>query len=105
MVEQVADPSPKIEFAGEVVRRLREHAGLSLSELAERAGIDKSSLSKYENNQLAMSLRVVERIAEGLKTPPLVVIFECLKQRYPNLRGAKSKVAGLVEQLVTELTR
>lgn len=106
MVEQAAtDPSPKIELAGEVIRRFREKAGLSLSQLAERAGIEKSSLSKYENNQLAMSLPIVERIAEGLKTPPLLVIFECLKQRYPDLRRGKSKVATLVGQLVSELSK
>ena len=82
---------------------LREKAGLSLQQLSDRIGADKSSLSKYENNQLAMSMRTIERIAEGLNLAPLVVLLECLRHRYPALRSSKSKVGGLVQQLVTEL--
>ena len=100
-----SDLGPRIESAGEAVRALREQAGLSLRELAERLGWDKGRLSKYENNQLAMSLPVIEQIAEGLGRAPLVVLLHCLKHRYPALSRANSKVRSLVEQLVTELSK
>lgn len=103
MVERTTDSDFKIESTGDVVRAMREKAGLSLQQLADRIGADKSSLSKYENNQLAMSLRTIERIAEGLELAPLVVLFECLRHRYPMLRSSKSKVGGLVQDLVAEL--
>jgi len=99
------ETGPKIESAGAVIRRVREEVGFSLSELADRVGMDKSSLSKYENDQLSMSLPVLDRIAEGLGIPPLVLLFECLKHRYPMLRRSGSKIGGLVESLVSELTR
>jgi hypothetical protein len=52
-----------------------------------------------------MSVPVIDRIAEALGTPPLVVMLHCLKHRYPALRRANSKIGSLVEQLVTELSK
>lgn len=99
------DLLPKFDSAGEVVRALRERAGLSLSELADRVGVDKSSLSKYENNQLSVSFSVLERIAGGLGVSPLLVLMKCLKHRYPSLRRPNSKVGALVGELVSELVK
>jgi len=98
------DSDPKIESAGETIRALREEAGLNLTQLAERIGWDKGRLSKYETNQLAMSVSVIDRIAEGLGKPPLVVLLLCLKHRYPGLRTPDSRVGTLLQRLVNELS-
>ena len=84
---------------------MRERAGLSLSELADRVGVDKSSLSKYENNQLSMSFSVLERVSAGLGVSPLLVLVQCLRHRYPSLRRPNSKVGALVNELVSELVK
>lgn len=99
------DLGPKVDSAGEAVRTLREQAGLSLRDLAERTGWDKGRLSKYENNQLAMSLPVLDRIAQGLGMAPLVVLLHCLRHRYPALKRPNSEVGSLLQQLVDELSK
>lgn len=99
------NPSPKIDSAGQAIRNLREQTGLSLLDLATRLGWDKSRLSKYENDHLALSMPVIEEIAKALGVPPLVVVFDCLKQRYPALASPTSKKGRLVQQLVDELCR
>ena len=64
-----------------------------------------SSLSKYETDQLSMSLPVLDRIAEGLGIAPVALLLECLKHRYPNLSSPKSRVGVLMTKLVQELSR
>ena len=98
-----SDLGPKIESAGGAIRALREERSLSLTDLAAKLKWDKGRLSKYENNQLAMSLPVLDLIAKALDLPPLVVLLHCLKHRYPMLRRRDNRVAQLVEQIVHEL--
>jgi transcriptional regulator with XRE-family HTH domain len=51
---------------GERVRREREKAGLSLSQLAEAAGLSKAYLLKVESGTTNPSLRVLGQIADAL---------------------------------------
>ena len=44
--------------------RLRE--GLSLGEIAEKAGIDRGNLSKLENNVENVEINTLERVADAL---------------------------------------
>jgi transcriptional regulator with XRE-family HTH domain len=105
MAEPTTSPGrgPRIESAGAVIRAAREEQGLTLTDLAEKLGWDKGRLSKYENNQLAISSSVLELIGRALGIPPLVLQLRCLKHRYPLLRRRDSRVAVLVEQIVDEL--
>lgn len=55
---------------GPRVRALREARGLSLSELAQRAGISKAYLSQLENDPLKRpSAEIVWRLAQVLEVP------------------------------------
>lgn len=94
-----------IESAGDAIRSLREQANLTLQELADRVGWDKGRLSKYENNYRALSLPVIEAIAAALKLPAPVVVFHCLKRRYPGLANTRSKVGRLVQELTDALSK
>lgn len=51
--------------AGRLVRRAREEAGLSQSQLAERAGVTQSVVSVYESGRRQPSLPMLERLLEA----------------------------------------
>lgn len=48
---------------GHALRAMREGVELSLSDLAERAGTTKSTLSRFENGQRTVSADLLSRIA------------------------------------------
>ncbi|MED2971266.1 helix-turn-helix domain-containing protein [Fictibacillus sp. B-59209] len=55
---------------GELVKKYRKEKGLSLSSLAERAGIAKSYLSSLERNiQTNPSVQLLEKLAAVLDIP------------------------------------
>lgn len=55
-------------MVGERVKKYRKDAGMSLTELAEKAGVAKSYLSALERNiQTNPSIQFLEKIAEVLK--------------------------------------
>lgn len=55
---------------GERVQTIRKEKGLSLTELAERAGVAKSYLSALERNiQTNPSIQFLEKIANVLQVP------------------------------------
>ncbi|MBY0098300.1 helix-turn-helix domain-containing protein [Mesobacillus maritimus] len=55
---------------GERVKKLRQERKMSLSELAEQAGVAKSYLSSLERNlQTNPSIQFLEKIASVLKVP------------------------------------
>jgi transcriptional regulator with XRE-family HTH domain len=51
------------------IRRRREEAGLTLTELARRANLTKGTLSKIERGKGSPPISTVLRIAEGLGSP------------------------------------
>lgn len=80
---------------GEKVKRLRTEKGLSISELAERAGVAKSYLSSIERNiQSNPSIQFLEKIAAVLdisveslllETEPTETEQEELDEEWTNL--------------------
>jgi len=55
-------------MVGERVKKYRKEAGMSLTELAERAGVAKSYLSALERNiQTNPSIQFLEKIADVLQ--------------------------------------
>jgi transcriptional regulator with XRE-family HTH domain len=54
---------------GANVRRIRQAAELTLTALAERAGLTKSTLSKVETGQISSPISTFMRIAEALDVP------------------------------------
>lgn len=62
---------------GERVKKLRQEKKMSLSELAERAGVAKSYLSSLERNlQTNPSIQFLEKIASVLNIPVDHLIYE-----------------------------
>jgi transcriptional regulator with XRE-family HTH domain len=51
---------------GERLYRLRQQAGLTLTELAERTGVGSESISMYERGAKAPTLATLFRLAKGL---------------------------------------
>lgn len=62
------------EHVGELVRQLRGRAGLSRVALAERAGLDVSTLDRVEGGQANPTLFILLRIASGLDVPPETLV-------------------------------
>jgi transcriptional regulator with XRE-family HTH domain len=54
---------------GANIRQLRENAGLTLTTLAQRAELTKSTLSKIETGRVSSPISTLMRIATALKTP------------------------------------
>ena len=58
-----------VNHLGDVVRELREDAGLTLSQLARHAGVDLSSLSRLERHiHHTMTLDNMAKVAQALGT-------------------------------------
>ena len=93
----------KLHPAGSAIKSLREEKGVSLNALSKKIGWNKSQLSRYENNQIGITNEAIEKIAQGLELPPLYVLFNCLKQIYPDLSEPTHKAGKLIESLIKEL--
>jgi transcriptional regulator with XRE-family HTH domain len=53
-------------YLGNAIRDLRQRHGLTIAEVADRAGISRGMLSKIENAQTATSLDSLNRLAQAL---------------------------------------
>lgn len=53
-------------YLGNAIRDLRQRHGLTIAEVADRAGISRGMLSKIENAQTATSLDALHRLAQAL---------------------------------------
>lgn len=54
---------------GEKIRKAREEAGWTLSELADELGVSVSTLSRLETGERRMPYDLVEKIADVLEIP------------------------------------
>lgn len=90
----------KIPGIGIGLRLLRQKHGLSLSDLADRIGCDRTSLSKYENGHTAVTLDFLHSVAESLGESPEAVVLFCLNEHY-DLEGTKAW--NLMTKLVDEV--
>ncbi len=76
-------------MVGSAVRAARRRAGVSQSELAERAGTSQPSIARLEKGQVSPTVITLDRIARALGAD-LVIDFEPqAAQRYstPPARG------------------
>lgn len=60
---------------GKIVKKRRNHLGLSQDELANRANISKSFLSLIESGKREPSLTALSAIAGALEVPLNILIF------------------------------
>lgn len=80
----------RFENCGDVFHNLRDAAGLTLRALAENSGISYSKLAKIEKNEQAITLTMIEQIAEGLELPIEQIVLKCLQSRFPKLRNTEA---------------
>jgi transcriptional regulator with XRE-family HTH domain len=76
-----------IRGAGEVLARRRKAAELTLEALAQKAGLEKSQLAKYEANKVGVTDQRLAAIAAALGVPPAELAFECLVEIKPHIRS------------------
>jgi transcriptional regulator with XRE-family HTH domain len=60
---------------GVALKALREMAGLSQAELARKAGMGKSQVSKYERGQNLPNLASLRKILRAVKVEPLFFFY------------------------------
>jgi transcriptional regulator with XRE-family HTH domain len=65
---EIAEPTAGTleRYLGNAIRDLRQRHGLTIAEVADRAGISRGMLSKIENAQTATSLDTLHRLAQAL---------------------------------------
>jgi transcriptional regulator with XRE-family HTH domain len=95
----------KFDSLGDELRTIREECKIGLNELSEKLNWNKSRLSKYENNKLALTLDAIEQIAQGLGIPSPVIIIRFLKKLYPALSDPKNTESKLLDQLSESLLK
>ncbi len=80
----------KLLGIGPTLRRWRETVlGVSLSEFAASVGSDKGSISKYENDQLHVTLEKLDEWQSKLddsRYSSVHIITEYLSNRYPKFK-------------------
>lgn len=62
----LATPQALERYLGNAVRELRQRHGLTIADVANKAGISRGMLSKIENAQTATSLETLNRLAAAL---------------------------------------
>ncbi len=65
-----------VKIDGEKVRAIRERAFLSKRELAERAGLDRSTIGRIEDGITEVYPRTIRKIAEALSVDPASLVPE-----------------------------
>lgn len=79
---------------GDRIKKIREEKKMSMSELAEKAGVAKSYLSSIERNiQTNPSVQFLEKITDVLGVPVDTLLYD-----EPNLDNLDSEWLSIVEE-------
>ena len=65
-----------VKIDGQKVRAARERAFLSKSELAEQAGLDRSTVGRIEDGVTEVYPRTIRKLAEALSVDPASLVPE-----------------------------
>jgi transcriptional regulator with XRE-family HTH domain len=76
-----------IRGAGGVLARRRKAANLTLESLAQKSGLEKSQLAKYEANKVGITDQRLAKLAVALGVPQAELAFECLLEIKPHIRS------------------
>ncbi len=90
-----------LDLVGPRLRRVRKERGVTLTEVAERTGISKSTLSRLENGQRKPSLELLLPLAQAYRVP-LDDLVGAPEVGDPRIRLKPRKVNG---RTVLPLTR
>ncbi len=74
------------ESFGDYIKYKRENKGLTLKEVAQKAGISTAYLSKLENSKRKKpSLRIIKKLAYGLEVSVINLLLKSLKINQPEV--------------------
>ncbi|MUK42837.1 helix-turn-helix domain-containing protein [Aliivibrio fischeri] len=86
---------------GQTIKELRLLKGLSLAQVAQLSNIDKSYLSKIENNKRDPSITSLEKICIAIEVPLSILILMCDE----NKSGPFSTLTDELKELAREIIR
>jgi transcriptional regulator with XRE-family HTH domain len=84
--------------AGEIIAKQRKALGLSLEDVAQRMHLNKSTILRYEKNEVPLSDYAVGRFAEIFDVDAEALMRECLKKVLPGMQ--ESPLSKLLDQIV-----
>jgi transcriptional regulator with XRE-family HTH domain len=70
------------------LRQYRTQREIKMKDAAERMGINTSTLSRYESNDLPLSDRMVSKAARALRVKATELMFDCLAHIQPKLKNS-----------------
>jgi transcriptional regulator with XRE-family HTH domain len=73
-IRRMPKPQPK-QFRKTFIREWRKHRGLTLEQVAERAGMTPGNLSHLERGKQAYTQPALEALAEALNTSPASLLM------------------------------
>ncbi|HKV70035.1 MAG TPA: helix-turn-helix transcriptional regulator [Gemmatimonadales bacterium] len=88
---------------GSTIRRFRLAGGLSQAELARRADVSASFMSRLERDTREPTLGVLRRIAEQLQVPFGILLAAALGDVAPQEPGLQAALSNLVEAARAQL--
>lgn len=90
---------------GDIFKKRREELGLTLQDVAERADITRSYLSRLEANEREPSLSIAVALAEALEMPLAELIGERPKHAGTSRKRDTNKIARLLKAALDELQK
>lgn len=94
---------------GSIVRQLRERAGFTQAQLAEKAGMVDATISRIERGRLHPSAIVIGKLAAALNVATDDLIGRRLSLEAPSIRTSVAKLLAVVDGLddgqVDDVTR
>ncbi|PTH38411.1 MULTISPECIES: helix-turn-helix domain-containing protein [Staphylococcus] len=73
---------------GKLVKSLRAKKGMSISEFADAIGVNKSTVSRYENGSRKIPMEDIAKFASVLGVKPDYLLLKEQKQEEPQHRAA-----------------
>lgn len=97
--------NPDLVETGEKIRALRESKGMSQEQLAALLGVNKNSISRYENGQMEMGINVLYSLSDIFNVAPNTlspsrfckevdsIRFDEIRELFEQLNESNSEVA------------
>lgn len=95
----------KLDGFGPSLRSLRDHIGEDGAELAEKLGIDASTLSKYERGKRAVPFRLVVQLAAIIGESPIALLVWCMRDRFPELGDSSNEMSAFLADALAHLEK
>jgi transcriptional regulator with XRE-family HTH domain len=85
---------------GPVIREHREKKKLTLAVVAERIGMNKSTLLRYETNETPLTGKMITKLAKAMRIKATGLMRDCLLHIRPKLKG--SPFGQLLDDMINE---